>query len=46
MNLLFWKELTKRLNVDHFMKPPDYRLPIKSYVQNSSSKNLKIRIPF
>ncbi len=44
--LISERRLAKRLNVDHFMKPPDYRLPIKSYVQNSSSKNLKIRIPF
>ena len=40
------RRLAKRLNVHHFMKPPDYRIPFKSYIQDSNTSNLKIRIPF
>ena len=38
--------LAKRLMVDHFMRPPDFRLPQKNYSYNLSAKNLKVRIPF
>lgn len=40
------RRLAKRLVVDHFMQPPDYRIPLKSYSYNSNAKNTKIRVPF